>query len=158
MNDTLYYKYVKLTTGDCLVCKTDEDYKNVHDLKTIKLIDPVVITPYRVPRDEVMIESYIMYPWFTFTEETDYFISTQQVVFCVTIKEKLKENYLLFLDQRKDQAETLESTTDEEINEITEEMVEQFFNELGEALNEEEGTDGNDSTHRIGRGNTRIIH
>lgn len=161
MNDNLYYRYVKLTTGDCLVCKTEDEYKNVHDLKTIKLIDPVVLTPFRLPKEEVMIESYIMYPWFSFSEDSEYTISTQQVVFCVSIKEKLKDNYLAFLDQRKEQATALETepTTDEEVNEITEEMIEQFFNELGDTLNEEETTDGRDEfASRARRGNTRIVH
>jgi hypothetical protein len=161
MNDTPYYKYVKLTTGDCLVCKTDEEYNNVHELKTIKLIDPVVLTPFRLPKEEVLIESYIMYPWFSFSETSEYTISTQQVVFCVGIKEKLKENYLAFLDQRKehDVAALEAETNNEEVSEITEQMINEFLNEIGDVLNEEETTDGRDDfASRARRGTTRIIH
>ena len=114
MND-LYYKYIKLTSGDGIICTTLDNYENLYDLKTIKVSSPVVLNPVRIPRGDVLVESYIMYPWFSFSEETEYTIPTTQILFAVNIKETLKKNYLTYLSNREDEGED-ELIDDDEID------------------------------------------
>ena len=157
MND-LYYKYIKLTSGDGIICTTLDNYENLYDLKTIKVSSPVVLNPVRIPRGDVLVESYIMYPWFSFSEETEYTISTAQILFAVNIKETLKKNYLTYLSNREDEGED-ELIDDDEIEE-DEELFNALLNTLGDEINEDkENQESGDGSNigRVGRA-TRRLH
>ena len=136
MENNLYFKYIKLSSGECIVCTTTDNYENVYKQKTISIFDPVVLNPMRIPRGDVLVESYIMYPWFSFSEELEYKIPTSQVVLMVNIKETLKKNYLRYLSQQ-DESDELE----EEYTEDEEGILEEFLNNYGED-NDKENNDG----------------
>ena len=151
MEDNLYFKYIKLSSGDCIVCTTTDNCENIYKQKTISIYDPVVLNPMRVPRGDVLVESYIMYPWFSFSEEVEYKIPTSQVVLIVNIKETLKKNYLRYLSQQADSDELEE----DEYTEDEEGMIEEFLNNFGED-NEKESNDGNIGS-TLGR-NPKLLH
>jgi len=153
MEDNLYFKYIKLTSGDNIICTTTDNYDNVYKQKTISVYDPVVLNPMRVPRGDVLVESYIMYPWFSFSEELEYKIPTNQVVLMVNIKDTLKKNYLRYLSQ---QASAEEDVLEEDgYYEDEEGMLEEFLNNMGED-NEKENNDGSIGS-AIGR-NPKLLH
>lgn len=156
--DDLYYKYIKLTSGDGIICTTLDNYENIYDLKTIKVSNPVVLNPIRIPRGDVLVESYIMYPWFSFSEETEYTLSTTQILFAVNIKETLKKNYLTYLSNREDEGDD-ELIDDDEFEE-DEELFNALLNTLGDEIHEDkENQESGDGSNigRVGR-TTRRLH
>jgi len=85
MEKDIYFKYIKLVSGDNIVCTTTDNCENVYKQKTISVTDPVVLNPIRIPKGDVLVESYVMYPWFSFSEEIEYKIPTSQVVLVVNL-------------------------------------------------------------------------
>jgi hypothetical protein len=139
MSEDIQYKYLKLSTGDNIVCKTDDDCKNLFDRNTISVSDPVVLNAVRVPRGEVLVESYIMYPWFSFSKEKTYEISTKQIILAVNINDNLKENYIGYLKtqeekEKEDNDDPIIIDDDEEENES---LLDQLLNALGEDIHED---------------------
>ena len=148
MEKDIYFKYIKLVSGDNIVCTTTDNCENVYKQKTISVTDPVVLNPIRIPKGDVLVESYVMYPWFSFSEEIEYKIPTSQVVLVVNIKDNLKKNYLRYLAMQDNDDDITDSDlfVDDDEDELDE-----FLNEMGEENenNENGGTDGFGSTRTI---------
>jgi hypothetical protein len=135
-----YYKYLKLSSGDNIICTTTDDCEDIYDKKTIKVTQPVILSAIRMPSSRGIVESYIMYPLFTFTEEEEYIIPTSQIVLAINIKENLKNNYLTYLSQRDDQDDELVEDDDDDELEDEEETIDEFLNRLGDEINEDKET------------------
>jgi serine phosphatase RsbU (regulator of sigma subunit) len=156
--EDLYYKYLKLSSGDNIICMTADDCEDIYDKKTIKVTQPVILSAIRMPSSRGVVESYIMYPLFSFTADEIYTIPTSQIVLVINIKENLKENYLTYLSERDEQEDVLVQDDDED--EIEEETIEEFLNRLGDETNEEkENQEYGDGiiTGRVSR-NTKRLH
>ena len=137
--ENFYYKYLKLSSGDNIICTTTDDCEDIYDKKAIKVTQPVVLSAIRMPSSKGIVESYIMYPLFTFTEEEEYIIPTSQIVLAINIKENLKDNYLTYLSQREDQDDELIEDDEDEL-EDEEETIDEFLNRLGDEINEDKET------------------
>jgi hypothetical protein len=148
MEKDIYFKYIKLVSGDNIVCTTTDNCENVYKQKTISVTDPVVLNPIRIPKGDVLIESYVMYPWFSFSEEIEYKIPTSQVVLVVNIKDNLKKNYLRYLAMQDNDDDITEGDL---FVDGDEDEIDEFLNEMGEENenNENGGTDGFGSTRTI---------
>jgi hypothetical protein len=148
MEKDIYFKYIKLVSGDNIVCTTTDNCENVYKQKTISVTDPVVLNPIRIPKGDVLIESYVMYPWFSFSEEIEYKIATSQVVLVVNIKDNLKKNYLRYLAMQDNDDDITEGDL---FVDGDEDEIDEFLNEMGEENenNENGGTDGFGSTRTI---------
>ena len=131
-----YYKYLKLSSGDNIICTTTDDCEDIYDRKSIKVTQPVILSAIRMPSSRGIVESYIMYPLFTFTEEEEYVIPTSQIVLAINIKENLKNNYLTYLSQREEEDDELVADDDED----EEETIDEFLNRLGDEINEDKET------------------
>jgi hypothetical protein len=140
--ENLYYKYLKLSSGDNIICMTTDDCEDIYEKKSIKVTQPVILSAIRMPSSRGIVESYIMYPLFSFTEEEEYTIPTSQIVLAINIKENLKNNYLTYLSQREDEEDDdeLVADDDEDELEIEEETIDEFLNRLGEEINEDKET------------------
>jgi hypothetical protein len=131
-----YYKYLKLSSGDNIICTTTDNCEDIYDRKSIKVTQPVILSAIRMPSSRGIVESYIMYPLFTFTEEEEYVIPTSQIVLAINIKENLKNNYLTYLSQREEEDDELVADDDED----EEETIDEFLNRLGDEINEDKET------------------
>jgi len=100
MND-LNYRLLKLSTGDNIICKLEENEESVFSKKIIKVIDPVVIASVRIPRGSLMVESYVLMPWVGFSESTDFKIPTSHILTISEITDNARKNYEEFVEQRK---------------------------------------------------------
>jgi hypothetical protein len=162
MTDTTYYKYLKLTNGDNIICKTTKEYKSLTRSKSITVKQPVVLSQIRMPRNNVLVESYIMYPLFSFAVDDTYEIPVSQIVVATNIKESLKENYEEYLSQREesDKDMTEEFTTDINELEASEEDEDLDIDELEDELITRilEGDNDENTDTKIGRSNRRTIH
>jgi hypothetical protein len=137
----LYYKFLKLTTGETILCITDDDCTNLWNHKTITVADPYVLVSTKIPKNDTIVEAYMMFPWFTFSEDSTIDINTDKILFASTPKKELIEHYDSFIIKDKE-----ESPMDLEDSEILKEVFE----------NNEMEQEDDDSEN--GRRKTRTIH
>jgi hypothetical protein len=154
------YKFLRLTSGDSIICKTKDDCKQLTGKRIISVTDPVILNMLRLPRDGVLIESYVLFPLFSFSEENVYEIPVHQIVVATNIKESLKNNYLEYIMYRdnKDELYTESDDAEETDEEIIEELFEKFEQSLGDVNDENNNDDAGERDIRIDRGNRRILH
>ena len=153
------YKFLRLTSGDSIICKTTDDCKQLSGKRIISVSDPVILNMLRLPRDGVLIESYVLFPLFSFSEENIYEIPVHQIVVATNIKESLKNNYLEYIMYRDNKDELYDESDDAEEtdNEIIEELFEKFEQSLGD-VNDENNDDTGERDIRINRGTRRTLH
>lgn len=148
-----YYKILKLATGDDLVCTLETPDIDLTKNRTITVSNPVVLNVMRMPRGEMLVESYVMIPWVSFAQEEVYEIPTRQILTTANIKDKLRENYLEFVRRRTDDAEDDEEEVSPQ-EDLFDELMEQLAEDLGDENEEDER---NYSNRRVGR-TTRTVH
>ena len=124
-----------MSSGDNIICMTTDDCEDIYEKKSIKVTQPVILSAIRMPSSRGIVESYIMYPLFSFTEEEEYVIPTSQIVLALNIKENLKNNYLTYLSQREEEDDD-ELVADDD-DELEEETIDEFLNRLGDEINED---------------------
>ena len=153
------YKFLRLTSGDSIICKTTDDCKQLTGKRIISVSDPVILNMLRLPRDGVLIESYVLFPLFSFSEENIYEIPVHQIVVATNIKESLKNNYLEYIMCRDNQDELYDESDDAEETDdgIIEELFEKFEQSLGD-VNDENNDDTGERDIRINRGTRRTLH
>lgn len=123
----LHYKMFKLTSGETIVCMTDDDCENLFDKKTICILDPVLVTNIRLPKGDYLFESFMLTPWLSFSDQPIYDISTVSIILSSDIKDSLKNNYVEFVNKSK-----------QETPKNDQQDIEEFFQELEEGLENEE--------------------
>ena len=157
--EKINYKFLRLTSGDSIICKTTDDCKQLTGKRIISVSDPVILNMLRLPRDGVLIESYVLFPLFSFSEENIYEIPVHQIVVATNIKESLKNNYLEYIMYRdnKDELYAESDDAEETDEEIIEELFEKFEQSLGD-VNDENNDDAGERDIRIDRGNRRTLH
>ena len=157
MDKNFNYKLLKLTSGETIVCSTEDTCNDLSKKKTITITNPVALNHVRIPRGSVLVESYIMLPWMSFTENNIFEVSTSQIIVAATIKEELRKNYIEYIISRN--KEDSDQEDDLEFEEIPEgetihELLETLEKEMGNYENEE---DSGEDSRRPKRGN-RILH
>jgi len=163
MEKNTYYKLIKLSSGDNIICTTEDDCKDFIKKKIISVHNPVVINTIRVPRGTSILESYILIPWFNFSDSEIYEISTQQIVTTSNIKDGLVKNYQTFLENREknDEEEETKDISVEDLQEEDPDILQQLMETLADHIGEqsEEDQDGRDEyTFGTDRRRTRTIH
>lgn len=157
MDENINYKLMKLTSGETIVCSTEDSCEDLTEKKTITIVNPVALNHVRIPRGTVLVESYIMLPWMSFTENNTFNVSTSQIIVAATIKEELRKNYIDYIISRsndsseEDDEEFLEVSGEESLDEF----LEQLEKEIGNHENEDQ--DSREESGRHIRGN-RILH
>jgi len=157
--EKINYKFLRLTSGDSIICKTTDDCKQLTGKRIISVTDPVILNMLRLPKDGVLIESYVLFPLFSFSEENVYEIPVHQIVVATNIKESLKNNYLEYIMYRdnKDELYAESDDAEETDEEIIEELFEKFEQSLGD-VNDENNDDAGERDNRIDRGIRRTLH
>lgn len=138
------YKLLKLNSGEDIVCKTEETL-SLRDKQSIIIQDPMVLNQIRTPYGAGIVESYTLAPWLALSEDEFYEIPVQYIIIAANVKDTLKENYIRYVQERK-QAEANEKMTAEDL-------------EVEESTNQIENEDNYENTSnspRIRRG--RLVH
>jgi len=159
MEDTTYYKLLKLSSGDNIICGTEDNCVNFTDRGMISITNPVVLNVLRTPKGRNLVETYILIPWFSFASGNVYEISTDQIITAIDIKESLKSNYFSYLEQRALEEEIEDGLSDDFDNEDEIQEIEEFLETLGEVHDDEHDYDGRDDTDTTrSRRGTRTLH
>jgi len=106
------YKLLKLNTGDDIVCKTEENL-SLKDKESIFVQDPMVLDQIRVPYGSGIMESYTLSPWMAMTKDDFYEIPVRYIIVAADIKENLKDNYIKYVQNRKEAELIAEQSSDE---------------------------------------------
>ena len=106
------YKLLKLNTGDDIVCKTEENL-SLKDRQSIFIQDPMILNQIRMPYGSGIMESYTLSPWMAMADDDFYEIPVQYIVVAADIKENLKENYIKYVQDRKEAELIAEQSSDE---------------------------------------------
>lgn len=133
MNNTFHYKLFKLVNGENIVCSTDDDCSNLRSKTSVFVCDPVLITPVRIPRGVRIVETYVMTPWISITDEKIFEIATDQILVATDVKEHFKENYISYVDDTNQQQ--LEETSKLEVS--IQDMLQSALNRNKNESNEE---------------------
>lgn len=150
----LYYKLIKVTSGETIVCSTDDDCSNLTEKNSICIVDPVLVNHVRIPKGEYLVESYVLLPWLSFSAHAIYDLPTSQIIIATDVKESVKNNYIEFVvnknmeDMGDDSA--FKATTDED-------TIDEILTNLEESMeNEEEESESRESNS--GRNSNRVLH
>ena len=111
MNQT--YKLLKLNNGEDIVCKTEENL-SLKDKQSIFIQDPMVLNQVRTPFGIGVMESYTLSPWLALAEDEFYEIPVQYIIVAADIKENLKDNYIKYVQNRKEAELNAECEDEEE--------------------------------------------
>jgi len=126
-----HYKLLKLSNGENIVCATDDDCQNLRSKTSIHICDPVLITPFRIPKGMSIAETFIMTPWISISDESVFEVPTEQILVAVDIKDNFKENYISFVESSNETSNIKVRLND------TERLVDTILNTLGKSNNEE---------------------
>ena len=91
-------KLLKLVSGDNIVCLLED---NNLEKQFITVKDPVLLNQVRIPRGQVIVESYILSPWASLSDQEEFIIAAQHIITVTGVRESLKENYKTFMESRK---------------------------------------------------------
>jgi hypothetical protein len=95
------YKLLKLNNGEDLVCRTEE-ILSLKDRENILIYDPMILTQIRMPYGGGIIESYTLSPWLALAENEFYELPVQYIMVFADVKDKLKANYIQYVESRKE--------------------------------------------------------
>jgi hypothetical protein len=154
MEGNLYYKMLKLTNGDTIICKTDDSCINLYDRPFLNIIEPVMLNIIRIPRQTTIVESYVLIPWLSFTEDDVIEIPTSQILVAATPKKELISNYIEYTIYKNKDESSLEDPTEDETEDILDDILSAL--ERGEEDGEEEERDR--GTNGGSKRSTRILH
>ena len=152
MQEELQYKFLKLITGEGIICTTDDSCDDWYDRKTISILNPVTINSIKLPKEDMIIESYLMYPWLSFTQDTVIEIPTSKIMVILDIKPGLIKNYLDYIMNKN------QDSSEEYSNEFTDEEIDEIMDNLEEGMEQYEESDQEESVGRGNRRSNRILH
>lgn len=91
----LYYYYMKLRTGDDLIC-CSENSLNTDD-EFLDIMHPVELITHQIPFQGKIMESMMMQPWVPFTESAMISLPTDSVLLVGEVKEPFLKQYKAFI-------------------------------------------------------------
>lgn len=162
MTETKYYKLIKLSSGETIVCGTNETLKNITRKKTITVFNPVILNTIRVPRPGGIIESFMLTPWFNVSDTEEFQIISAHIISAGDASDTMLDIYSSFLAQREQENEDdSEIKSAEELEEESNDEFDQFMQAIVEKIGEqsEEENEGREElSFGRARRNTRTLH
>lgn len=151
MDNSIYYKLIKLTNGEVLIVQTDDPCDDWVSKPVISVLNPILMQSMRFPKGDSLIETYILHPWISFAEDEVIDLPTRNVLVILNPAQGLIMNYEEYIMRSSGNNEP--STEEEETN-----SFEDFLDSLrGEG--DQNGEEENDSEGpRSSGGSTRILH
>lgn len=146
----MFCKLLKLTNGESLIVTTDDACDTFKDKEFLDVVDPVQVGTIRVPRGNMIIESYVLQPWIRMAKADLVKIPIHNIIVAVDLQDQAKEQYEDFV-KTSGKIEFTPGGPDE-VPEIENEEMEEMLNSFISNDDEEE-EDGYNY-----RKNTRSIH
>ena len=156
---------IKLANGENVICETCENCESFINEKFIEIYNPVLLNVLRIPKGSRLIESYMMLPWFGFSNADKCQVAVDKIITMVYVDGTVKENYIEYIENSKADSETSEELsvsfedTPNDVNMEIEEFLENVIERIGEHIEEDEEYEGRDDYNNRGiRRSTRTLH
>ena len=156
---------IKLANGENVICETCENCESFINEKFIEIYNPVLLNVLRIPKGSRLIESYMMLPWFGFSNADKCQVAVDKIITMVYVDGTVKENYIEYIENSKADSETSEELsvsfedTPSDVNMEIEEFLENVIERIGEHIEEDEEYEGRDDSNNRGiRRSTRTLH
>jgi hypothetical protein len=151
MDNSIYYRLIKLINGEVLIAQTDDPCDDWLSKPIISVLNPILMQSMRFPKGDSLIETYILHPWVSFAEDEVIDIPTRNILVILNPEQGLITNYEEYIMRSSGNNEP--STDEEEPSDF-----DSFLDSLrGEG--EQHGEEENDNEgFRSSGGSTRILH
>lgn len=137
----MFCKLLKLTNGEDLIVSTEDSCETFKGKEFLDVVDPVQIGTIKLPRGNMIIESYVMQPWIRMAKATTIKIPVTNIVVAVDLEDKAEAQYIEFV-KSSGKIEFTPGVPSEALNDQAEDMEEILEN----LMNDDEEEDGNDYT------------
>lgn len=137
----MYCKFLKLTNGENIMVTTDDNCETFAGKEFIDIVDPVLISSFRFPRGNMVVESFVMQPWIKMAVKDVMKIPVKSIVVAADVQEMAISQYKTFVEE----------SVNEISRDLTEEDIEETFKEFlntTESGEEEEENDDDGSRNR----------
>ena len=144
---------IKLANGENVICETCENCESFINEKFIEIYNPVLLNVLRIPKGSRLIESYMMLPWFGFSNADKCQVAVDKIITMVYVDGTVKENYIEYIENSKADSETSEELsvsfedTPSDVNMEIEEFLENVIERIGEHIEEDEEYEGRDDSN-----------
>ena len=128
----MYCKFLKLTNGENIIVSTDDNCETFVDKEFIDIVDPVLISSFRFPKGNMVVESFIMQPWIKMAVKDVMRIPVKNIVVATDVQEIAVSQYKTFVE------ESVNEVSSELTEEDIEDTLDEFFSEAGDGEEEEE--------------------
>jgi hypothetical protein len=149
----MFCKFLKLTNGESIIATTDDECSSFKDKEFIQVTDPVQVGTIRMPRGNMIIESYVLQPWIRLAKENVVNIHVQNIVATVDLPEDAQLQYYEFI-----QSAGKVSFSSGDGQAAAEEMEEQLEEEQNDFLSSIFESDEEEDYGYAIRKSTRTIH
>jgi hypothetical protein len=120
---------------------TDDNCETFAGKEFIDIVDPVLISSFRFPRGNMVVESFVMQPWIKMAVKDVMKIPVKSIVVAADVQEMAISQYKTFVEE----------SVNEISRDLTEEDIEETFKEFlntTESGEEEEENDDDGSRNR----------
>ena len=128
----MYCKFLKLTNGENIIVSTDDDCKTFINKEFIDIVDPVLISSFRFPKGNMVVESFVMQPWIKMAKKDVMRLPVNNIVVATDVQEMAVSQYKTFVD------ESVNEVSSELTEDDIEETLNEYFSDAGDSEEEEE--------------------
>ena len=128
----MYCKFLKLTNGENIIVSTDDNCDTFTNKEFIDIVDPVLISSFRFPKGNMIVESFVMQPWIKMAKKDVMRLPVNNIVVATDIQEMAVSQYKTFVD------ESVNEVSSELTEDDIEETLNEYFSDAGDSEEEEE--------------------
>ena len=103
MDKKVYYKVLKLKTGDSIICSMKNDITTISSENYLILQDPVqVIQSNESTKGNMVVgENYLLKPWMGLSDSDEFSISIDIVLTIGELKKQVRDQYVNYIEHTK---------------------------------------------------------
>lgn len=128
----MYCKFLKLTNGENIIVSTDDNCETFVNKEFIDIVDPVLISSFRFPKGNMVVESFVMQPWIKMAKNDVMRLPVNNIVVATDVQEMAVNQYKTFVD------ESVNEVSSELTEDDIEETLNEYFSDAGDGEEDEE--------------------
>ena len=129
----MYCKFLKLTNGENIIVSTDDNCETFVNKEFIDIVDPVLISSFRFPKGNMVVESFVMQPWIKMAKKDVMRLPVNNIVVATDVQEMAVNQYKTFVD------ESVNEVSSELTEDDIEETLNEYFSDAGDGEEDEDG-------------------
>ena len=135
---------IKLTSGEDIIAKIEGLFDMIYDEKMLPVFRPMAIKQIRIPTSQGVMDSYMLTPWSTLTDEEVIYIPTAHVIMAAPASERVVNLYETYLQEK---LEPVGATQEDPMSDDLQ-TIQDLFDELEGVDDDDEADDRGDTSPR----------